>query len=134
MGGQHPLAHGRRQHGRHRRHRANHTAEEDMSEVFRGPRARVLMLLGAAIVMVPASARAQNSGSAPLSPGPTVRSYSPDQLGAVSSTSRYMITSAANDKGAFLWILDTIDRKVTLCEKPAGASDFNCSKKGTSIP
>ena len=71
------------------------------------------------------------SGGGAAQPAPG-RSFSPEQLGAVSSTQRYLITSSANDRGSFLWIVDSIDRKVTLCEKPGAASDFTCTKK--SLP
>ena len=60
------------------------------------------------------------------------RTYTPEQLGAVSSPQRYMITSSANDHSAFLWIVDPIEKKVTLCEKPGAATDFACTKK--SLP
>jgi hypothetical protein len=98
---------------------------------------RSTLIAAAALAIVaamPSAASAQTGGATGLPTGPTPRSYSPEQLGAVSSSGRYLISSTANDKGAFLWVVDTIDRKVTLCEKPAGSADFTCSKKGTPIP
>jgi hypothetical protein len=71
-----------------------------------------------------AAAQAQTT-SAPSSG----RTISPEQLGAISSPQRYMITSSANDRAAFLWIIDTIEKKVTLCEKPTAGGDFSCNKK-----
>jgi hypothetical protein len=79
-----------------------------------------------AIVLLGAAAGAQaQTGGAP----PSGRTISPEQLGAISSPQRYMITSSANDRGAFLWIIDTIEKKVTLCEKPTAGGDFSCIKK-----
>jgi hypothetical protein len=79
----------------------------------------------AIIFLAAATAAAQAQTSAP----PSGRTISPEQLGAISSPQRYMITSSANDRGAFLWIIDTIEKKVTLCEKPTAGGDFSCNKK-----
>ena len=96
-------------------------------------RAAALVLAGTATVALAPSAVAQTSGlpsgGGVAQPAPGSRTYTPDQLGAVSSAQRYMITSSANDRGAFLWIVDSIERKVTLCEKPGAATDFTCTKK-----
>jgi len=80
----------------------------------------VITLLAAAA----GGAQAQSSSSPPSG-----RTISPEQLGAISSPQRYMVTSSANDRGAFLWIIDTIEKKVTLCEKPTAGADFSCNKK-----
>src|SRR5579872_2247096 len=84
--------------------------------------AAALLIAGAVV-----PALAQTTGT-PALPG-AGRAYSPEQLGAISSPNRYMITSAANDHGAFLWIIDTIERKVTLCEQSGGSTDFVCNRK-----
>jgi hypothetical protein len=39
------------------------------------------------------------------------------------------ISTAANDHGAFLWVVDNIQHVVTLCEKTDGDRDFNCATK-----
>lgn len=39
------------------------------------------------------------------------------------------ISTAANDHGAFLWIVDNLQHDVTLCEKTDGDRDFNCTRK-----
>jgi hypothetical protein len=39
------------------------------------------------------------------------------------------ISTAANDHGAFLWVVDNIQHVVTLCEKTDGDRDFNCTTK-----
>lgn len=86
----------------------------------------VLILAGSCIPC--ASAQTTSApGSAP--PAAASRTFSSEQLGAVSSPQRFMITSGANDKGAFLWIVDSVERIVTLCEKLGTAADFACSKK-----
>ena len=72
-------------------------------------------------------AAAQDAGGAPRTrPGPAI---APGQLGAMSSPQRFLVTSSANDRGAFLWVVDAVEHNVTLCEKPVGASEFTCSKK-----
>ena len=87
----------------------------------------ITLLLAGAV----APAWAQASGGPPLG-APPPRTYTPEQLGAISSPNRYMATSAANDHGAFLWIIDTIERKVTLCERANTSGEFTCNKK--SLP
>jgi hypothetical protein len=86
---------------------------------------------GALVAAEPTAALAQTglpSGGSP-SPGlPAPHPISPDQLGG-SFTNRYLVTSAANDRGAFFWVIDTIDRKVTLCERTGTGTDFTCTKK-----
>jgi hypothetical protein len=87
----------------------------------------IALLLAGAL----APALAQTSGGPPLG-APPARTYTPEQLGAISSANRYVATSAANDHGAFLWIIDTIERKVTLCERANASGEFTCNKK--SLP
>jgi hypothetical protein len=84
----------------------------------------IVVAVSCAIATGPAPA--QTSGPPA---GPTGRSYTPEQLGAISSPTRYLVTSAANDHGAFFWIVDTIEKKVTLCEKAGASADFVCNKK-----
>jgi hypothetical protein len=40
----------------------------------------------------------------------------------------YAVSAAANEHGAFLWVVDNIQHAVVLCEK-SDARDFTCSKK-----
>jgi hypothetical protein len=68
-----------------------------------------------------------SSGAAPY--GGPARNFSPEALGASSSVQRFAITSAANERGAFLWIIDAVEHKVTLCERTVAAGDFSCVKK-----
>ena len=41
----------------------------------------------------------------------------------------YEIGAAANDHGAFRWVVDNVQHAVMLCEKTDGGRDFTCSKK-----
>lgn len=81
----------------------------------------------AAVLSDPMAAIAQDAGGA-ARPRPSP-SIAPGKLGAMSSPQRFLVTSSANDRGAFLWVVDAVEHDVTLCEKPAGASEFTCSKK-----
>jgi hypothetical protein len=75
----------------------------------------------------PMAAVAQDPGGAARArPSPSIAA---GKLGAMSSPQRFLVTSSANDRGAFLWVIDAVEHDVTLCEKPAGASEFTCSKK-----
>jgi hypothetical protein len=56
----------------------------------------------------------------------------PSLPGAPQATPNYRgceISTAANDHGAFLWVVDNIQHVVTLCEKTDGDRDFNCTTK-----
>jgi hypothetical protein len=53
----------------------------------------------------------------------------PGALGAMSSPERFLVTSAANERGTFLWVIDAVAHTVTLCEKAADATEFTCRKK-----
>jgi hypothetical protein len=97
--------------------------------------ARRLATLAAVLLAAAPAARAADAtpglpqGAPPASPGQAGRTFTPSQLVAVSSPTRFLITSSANERGAFLWVIDSVDHNVTLCEKAAAASDFTCSKK-----
>ena len=69
------------------------------------------------------SALAQ-AGSAPATP-----SLPPGPLGGSFDASRFLVTSAANEHGAFLWIVDAVQRTVTLCEKVPEAKEVACTKR-----
>jgi hypothetical protein len=73
------------------------------------------------------SVRAQDGGVAPRT-GPSI-TINPGQLGAFPSPQRFLVTSSANDRGAWLWVIDAVEHTVTLCEKLPSATDFTCNKK-----
>ena len=73
------------------------------------------------------SVRAQDGAVAPRT-GPSI-TINPGQLGAISSPQRFLVTSSANDRGAWLWAIDAVEHTVTLCEKLPSATDFTCNKK-----
>lgn len=91
----------------------------------------LIALLGVAVAGMLATtstaARAQ-AGSNPsrTPPGPVVK---PGPLGAMSSPQRFLVSSSANERGAFLWVIDAVEHTVTLCERAAAAAEFTCSKK-----
>ena len=44
------------------------------------------------------------------------------------------MSAAANEHGSFLWVVDSIQHVVTLCEKP-DSKDFICAKnRGPDTP
>jgi hypothetical protein len=49
--------------------------------------------------------------------------------GALGGSGSYSISAAANDHGAFLWVVDNVQHAVVLCEKSDGGRDFTCTKK-----
>jgi hypothetical protein len=83
------------------------------------------LTLAVALAMPMGGVAAQEVGT----PSPQGRNFSPGQLGAVSSPQRFLVSSSATDGAAFLWIIDSVERSVTLCEKLGAAKDFTCSKK-----
>jgi hypothetical protein len=62
--------------------------------------------------------------SLPPAPQPTPRL----PQGPSGGSSNYVISAAANEHGSFLWVVDSIQHVVTLCEKSDG-KDFACTKK-----
>jgi hypothetical protein len=73
-----------------------------------------------------ASAPAQNR---PESPTQRAAGSPPHpQVAAIGSDSN-LVSAAANDHGAYLWIVDPVQHFVTLCEKVGAAKDFACSRK-----
>jgi hypothetical protein len=49
-------------------------------------------------------------------------------LGSPGGSSNYVVSAAANEHGSFLWVVDSIQHIVTLCEK-SDSKDFSCTKK-----
>jgi hypothetical protein len=89
----------------------------------------IIALVGLALASTlgdPAPAAAQDTGTPRPRSSPAIN---PGQLGAMSSPQRFLVTSSANDRGTFLWVVDAVEHNVTLCEKPAAAAEFTCNKK-----
>jgi hypothetical protein len=93
----------------------------------------VLLLLSSTVFFCnPESAFAQATGpSLPGAPQVTPNYPGGPRLpqGAPGGSGSYEVSAAANDHGAFLWVVDNIQHAVMLCEKTDGGRDFNCSKK-----
>ena len=62
--------------------------------------------------------------SLPPAPVPTPR-Y---PQGTPGGSGNYVVSAAANEHGSFLWVVDSIQHIVTLCEKTE-SNDFTCTKK-----
>jgi hypothetical protein len=60
----------------------------------------------------------------PPAPQPTPRL----PQGSPGGSGNYVVSSAANEHGSFLWVVDSIQHIVTLCEK-SESKDFTCTKK-----
>ena len=41
----------------------------------------------------------------------------------------YLVTSAANERGNSLWVVDPVQHTVTLCVQNDGAREFRCAKQ-----
>src|SRR6516162_9022666 len=84
----------------------------------------VLVSTGALIVG-PGTVLAQaTTPSLPPAPQPTPRL----PPGSPGGSSNYVVSAAANEHGSFLWVVDSIQHIVTLCEK-SESKDFTCTKK-----
>jgi hypothetical protein len=81
-------------------------------------------------VLAPLAADAQETrGPSPGGDaGAAQRAFRPGPLGGSTLTERFLMSSAANERASFLWVIDSVDRMVILCEKGSGA-EFSCSKK-----
>jgi hypothetical protein len=60
---------------------------------------------------------------------PPTPSLPPGPLGGSFDSSRFLVTSAANEHGAFVWIVDAVQRTVTLCEKATPGKEISCTKR-----
>jgi hypothetical protein len=92
-------------------------------------RSRAFLLLALAYtVNLPASA--QSPGSPPqLPPGPQpVPGPAPTPFGTIAAEN-YLVSSAANEHGSYLWIVAPIQHVVILCQKPESSKDFSCTMK-----
>ena len=66
----------------------------------------------------------ERTPSLPAAPQPTPRL----PQGPPGGSSNYVVGAAANEHGSFLWVVDSIQHVVTLCEK-SDTKDFACTKK-----
>src|SRR5438094_76721 len=70
------------------------------------------------------AAETTTTPSLPPAPQPTSRVTQ----GAPGGSGSYVVSAAANEHASFLWVVDSIQRIVMLCEK-ADSKDFTCTKK-----
>lgn len=98
----------------------------------RGIRLWAAALALAGLMALPAAA--QDEGGPHLPPAPETRLPPAPQglptgpVGIVAAPD-LQVTSAANDHGAYLWIVSPSQHLVTLCEKSAGVTGFACTTK-----
>ena len=80
------------------------------------------VLLLASIVPAAAQSTARPGATPGLPPGPVGGNVA-------GGSGDYRISSSSNEHGSALWVVDTIQHTVTLCEKIDTAKDFACVKK-----
>jgi hypothetical protein len=78
-----------------------------------------LTFAAALLSAFPASAQSAAHPSLPTGPAG----------GSFTSSGTYHVTSSSNDHGSALWVVDSVQHTVTLCEKVDTAKEFVCSKK-----
>jgi hypothetical protein len=91
------------------------------------PALLAILLSTAALVLDGEAVPAQTTPttpSLPPAPQPTSRLLQ----GSPGGSGAYVVSAAANEHGSFLWVVDSIQRIVTLCEK-TDSKDFTCTKK-----
>ena len=88
--------------------------------------ALLALLAGAGALFVATNAvlAQERNPSLPPAPQPTPRL----PLGSPGGSSNYVVSAAANEHGSFLWVVDSVQHIVTLCEK-TDSKDFSCTKK-----
>ena len=91
-------------------------------------RLRVSGLLSAALGAALFMAFAPPSGAQTLPPGPPVGSGPAAPFGSL-ATDNFLVTSAANQHGSYLWIVAAAQHVIILCEKLDGVKDFTCTSK-----
>jgi hypothetical protein len=72
-------------------------------------------------------AEAQNGStpSLPPAPAPQPGLGGPSPFGTIASEN-FLVTSAANEHGSYLWVVAPVQHYVILCEKLEQAKDFSC--------
>lgn len=89
----------------------------------------VLAAMGSLVALGAAPhAEAQNEGATPgLPPAPLPQPGfgGPSPFGGIASEN-FLVTSAANEHGSYLWIVAPVQHFVVLCEKLEQAKDFSC--------
>jgi hypothetical protein len=84
----------------------------------------ILVVPGALFIGAGTALAQATQPSLPPAPQPTARM----PLGSPGGSSNYVVSAAANEHGSFLWVVDSIQHIVTLCEK-SDSKDFTCTKK-----
>jgi hypothetical protein len=95
------------------------------------PAATLLAALVATSTLVGAnvmSAAQTTTPTTPSLPGPPQPTSRLLQSSPPGGSGNYVVSAAANEHASFLWVVDNIQRVVTLCEK-ADSKDFICTKK-----
>jgi hypothetical protein len=83
-----------------------------------------LVSAGAPFVGAGAVLAQATTPSLPPAPQPTARL----PLGSQGGSGAYVVSAAANEHASFLWVVDSVQRIVVLCEK-TNSKDFTCTKK-----
>jgi hypothetical protein len=96
-----------------------------MQKRFTAALIAILVMPGALFVGTSTALAQATTPSLPPAPQPTAR-LPPGPPGGSSS---YVVSAAANEHGSFLWVVDSIQHIVTLCEKSDNGKDFICTKK-----
>jgi len=92
----------------------------------RRPAVLLAVLAGAGMLLAgtDAALAQERTPSLPPAPQPTARL----PQGPPGGSSNYVVGAAANEHGSFLWVVDSVQHAVTLCEKSDG-KDISCTKK-----
>ena len=85
----------------------------------------VLIATGSLVAEESTALAQATTPSLPPAPQPTARL----PQGPPGGSSSYVVSAAANEHGSFLWVVDSVQHIVTLCEKSDGGKDFTCTKK-----
>jgi hypothetical protein len=89
--------------------------------------AAILAVLVPAITLLAGTSMVPAQERPSLPPGPQPMPRLP--LGSPGGSGNYVVSAAANEHGSFLWVVDSIQHVVTLCEKSDNGKDFTCTKK-----
>ena len=83
------------------------------------------LFIGADIMLAAETTTTPTTPSLPAAPQPTSRLLQGSPPGG---SGNYAVSAAANEHSSFLWVVDNVQRIVTLCEK-TDSKDFTCTKK-----
>ena len=90
---------------------------------------RLLLVVGMTLALATPGHAQTGDGAPRLPPAPQATPGGPVAPFGSIATENFLVTSAANQHGSYLWVVAPSQHIIMLCEKVDGTKDFTCSSK-----